>query len=200
MDLKVRAFIRGVLHLPHYFHNAAFYASAVDGGLGMPCMRWSIPIMARSRLNDQTPRTIQLSTIDGKLIKDKKDLNKIMRKKLLKMVDGKGLTAAHNVPVSNSWITDGSSFLSGSDFISCLHVRFNCLITKERCSRGRVGNRNCSKCHDVPETLNHILQNCHVTAYARIKRHDALKNYISRSLNQRGFTTHIEKTFNTNAG
>ena len=200
MDQKVRAFIRGVLHLTHDFSNATFYASAVDGGLGVPCMRWSIPAMARSRLNDNTPRTIQLSTPDGKLIKDGKDLKRIMRKRLLKMVDGMGLVAAPDVPVSNTWITGGSSFLTGKDFISCVHVGYNCLVTKARSKRGRKTDKMCSKCCGVPETLNHILQNCHVTAYSRIKRHDFLKHYICRSLNQRGFTTHAEKSFSTPSG
>ena len=55
-DLKVR----GVLHLPHDFPNPAFYTTMKDGGLGIPYKRYSIPVMARRRLSDNSGRTNHL--------------------------------------------------------------------------------------------------------------------------------------------
>ena len=58
----------------------------------------------------------------------------------------------------------------------------------------------CQRCNNGPETLNHILQVCPSTHLSRIKRHDNVKNYLIRSLSQKGFSVHNEPKFNTSSG
>ena len=188
--------------MPHDFPNPVFYTSVKDGGLGIPCMRYSIPLMARSRLRDNSARTTQLCNIDGKIIKNKKEFLRIMKNKLYQSVDGSGLRQAARVPSAHYWVSDGISFLSGKDFISSIHLRFNCLSTQARLARGagRMRQKSCRRCGDPAKTLNHIVQNCHVSDYHRIKRHNAVVHYIARSLNQRGLTTHLEKSYVTPNG
>ena len=111
---------------------------------------------------------------DYSLITSRNKYFKMMKKQLHSMVDGKGLMSASEVPIANTWVSDGSSFLSGKDFISSIHLRYNCLYTKSRVRRGGRQENKCSRRCNTPETLNHILQNCHATSYHRVKRHDAV--------------------------
>lgn len=41
--------IRHILHLLHDFRKAAFHAGVADGGLGIPSLRFTLPIIARKR-------------------------------------------------------------------------------------------------------------------------------------------------------
>ena len=155
IDIKIRAFIRGVLHLPHDFPNPVFYTSVKDGGLGIPCMRYSIPVMAHSRLGDNSARTAQLCTLDGVTIKNRNKFLRLMKNKLYQSVDGSGLRQAARVPSAHYWVSDGTSFLSGKDFISSIHLRFNCLPTQARLARsaGRTRQKSCRRCGEPAETI-----------------------------------------------
>ena len=122
IDCEIRAFIRGVLHLPHDFPNAAFYASVIDGGLGIPCMRWSIPRMARKRLGDLSERTKAFLMYNNHLIENPEQQRKMFRSSLLKMVDCTGLKGANEVPTNGflmepiflAAMTSSSLFTSGT--------------------------------------------------------------------------------------
>lgn len=91
---------------------------------------------------------------------------------------GSGLRKSSVVPVTNSWFSDGSSVMSGGDFITAVHIRYNCLYNKYCATRGRNADKHCSHgCH-MPETLNHISQQCCATYRLRIKRRDAIFKYL----------------------
>lgn len=76
--------------------------------------------------------------------------------------------------------------------MSAMHVRYNYLFSKFHVARGRDADRLCSRGCRVPETLNHMSQQCYATHGLQIKRHDALSNYFARLLEQRGYTVHHE--------
>ena len=201
IDSEIRAFIPGVLHMPHDFPNAAFYASAVDGGLGIPCMRWSIPRIARKRLGDLSERTKSFLMNNNRLIENTEQQRKMFRSVLIRMVDCVGLRGAKEVSSANKWVSDGTASLSRKDFIKSIHLRYNCLYSRSRAGRGRnEKDRTCQRCNNGPDTLNHILQVCPSTHLWRIKRHDSVKNYLIRSLSQKGFSVHKEPRFNTSSG
>lgn len=89
--------------------------------------------------------------------------------------------------------------MSGRDFISAIHLRYGALYNKARCARGRSeNNKLCRRGCGTPETLNHILQQCHKTHFARIQRHNALMNYIQNLNHNRNNTVHKEPTFTVN--
>ena len=113
--------------MPHDFPNPVFYTSVKDGGLGIPCMRYSIPLMARSRLKDNSARTAQLCKLDRVTLKYRNDFLRMMKNKLYLGVDGSSLRQAAKVPAAHYWVSDGTSFLSGRDFISTIHLWYNCL-------------------------------------------------------------------------
>lgn len=155
---------------------------------------------ARRRLGDSSKRTESILRYNGQVLNSKARVQSMWRKELSRKCDGVGLAPAAKVPQAHSWVSDGTSFLSGRDYISCIHVRYNCLFSKSRAARGRVKDHNCSRGCGVPETLNHILQQCHATHFRRIQRHNAVVNYLSRSLAQRGYTVHKEPVHEVAAG
>lgn len=58
----------------------------------------------------------------------------------------------------------------------------------------------CSRGCGDPATLNHISQECHATRGMRIQIHDAISNYLCRSLEQCGYSVHHEPIFNVPNG
>lgn len=213
VDMQVRRFVRKWLTLPNDFPNAFFHASISDGGLGIPSVRWKCPLLRLNKLQkvynhlnednaifhsylnyEKMECLKRLKPEDGPQITSGEDMERMWKSKLQCMFDGKGLIESDLVAQSNRWVREPTKFLSGSDFLHCTRVKYNCLPTRSRTSRGRSAkDRMCrAGCNNV-ETLNHVLQNCPRTHGARIKRHDALVNYIDRSAAQRGFVVLKEK-------
>lgn len=116
----------------------------------------------------------------------------MFKKDLHSRCDGRGLRQSALVPQPLSWVSDGSSFMSGRDYIAAYHIRYNCLYPKSRAARGRETSHLCSRGCSESEALNHILQKCYATHRLRINRHDQLCNYLSRSLLQRGYSVQQE--------
>ena len=52
------------------------------------------------------------------------DFLRVMKKKLYSCVDGKGLRQAGKVPAAHHWVSDGTTFLFSSDYMSSLHLRY----------------------------------------------------------------------------
>lgn len=194
IDIVIRKAIRRFLHLPHELPKAAFNARVADGVLGIPALRYLIPVIASKRLKFNKPNP-NLTKIEGREIRNSDQINRYFRQELLKSVDGKGLLES-DVLLHIRWINDGTSFIIGKDFISCIHLRYNILYSRSRCSRGRGDKEKmCRRGCDRPEILNDILQTCYATHSARIKRHNAIVHYIQRISQDRGFTVHKEKQF-----
>lgn len=96
-------------------------------------------------------------------------------------------------------MSDGTSFLTGRDYIKAIRVRYGCLYNQARCARGRGDhNKNCRHGCDTPQTLNHILQQCYATHTSRIKRHNIIVDYLHRILTALDNTVHKEPVFKIN--
>lgn len=199
LDLRVRDFVRTILHLPKDIPISFFHASVKDGGLGIPSFRWAVPIHASIRRGSSAPLArftvwngTKLSSINGLNLKFKEDLHQ--------RADGAGLRQASLVPSAHDWVLDGTRFLSGRDYINCIRVRSNSLYTKSRASRGRDVSRLCRRGCNASETLNHVLQVCHATHFFRIARHDAILRLLTREFDNRGFSCFIEPVYRVPAG
>lgn len=197
LDLAVRKFVRELLHLPQDVPSSAFHASVKHGGKGIPCLSWIMPVMAIHRfpLESERIKKIQIAP-DGSRVSTKSKVQSHFRRDLVYCCDG--LRQANSVLITNTWLSDGTSLLSGRDFISAIYIRYNCLYHKSRASRRRDVYLRCSRGWHLTETHNHISQKCFSTYGLRIKRYDALCNYVRRYLEQKGHSVHSELIFNVN--
>lgn len=219
LDRSIRKSIRSWLHLPKDCPNAYFHAKISDGGLGVPSLRWWAPLQrletlkrlrknqylvknkATTYLNDEyadTEKRLKLN--NNTILGTAKDLDKMWAEKLYSSVDGGPLSRSAEVRGQLGWVGAPTRFLSGRDFVNCIKTRINALPSLSRTSRGRTQDRSCRAGCGVPETNNHIEQICHRTSRIRIKRHNAISNYIARSLNNQGYQVENEPTFTTTEG
>lgn len=199
IDLKIRRFVREVLRLPHDTPNSAMYAKVCDGGLGLPCLRWIVPMLAYHRLRFGRDRLWNLLRApNGALLTSRTRIDTYFKRDLHARCDGLGLAQSSGVPIAHSWVSDGSSLMSGSEYISSIKVRYNCLFSRSRRSRGRDLIRYCSRGCAQPETMNHMLQVCYATHGLRVRRHNDICSYVKRSLEQKGLTVHFEPQFKYN--
>lgn len=186
----IRKSIRKILYLRHHLPKAAFHTRVADGAIGIPSLRYLIPLIAKNSLVYKAPPP-DLLKIDNKMISSINHINNYYKKELYRMCDGIGLRRSLKCSGTHQWVSDGTSFLSGKDYINCLHIRYGYLYNKNRCARGRNENdKYCRRGCQVPETLNHILQNCYSTHGGKIKKNDALVNYIMNLGEVRGRTVH----------
>lgn len=215
-DLAIRSAIRKWLNLPHDVPNAYIHSSVLDGGLGVPSLRWMAPLLRLNRLkglrqeehlglmNRFLEKEIaicehRLSHNCGR-ISSLGDVYRFWASRLYNSVDGGGLRNSAKTPGQHHWVSDGTRFLSGRDYINSCRIRISALPTRSRTSRGRFKNRRCRAGCDQPETLNHVLQVCHRTHAARIRRHDAVTKYVAQRLRDHGSIVFHEPRINTSEG
>lgn len=78
-DLKMRRFVRDLLHLSHHEPSNAFHAP-VKYGYGLPCLRWTIPVMALRRLSADRERIFRLIVPDGSRLTSTAKVDTFFRK------------------------------------------------------------------------------------------------------------------------
>ncbi|GLV38109.1 hypothetical protein CBL_10076 [Carabus blaptoides fortunei] len=147
LDNSIRRAVRKWLALPLDCPSAYVHADHKDGGLSVPSLRWVVPEMRRRRLlhlaetSPEIARQVQ-EEIDicsrrlddhGIPIKTRDDVKKRWATLLHKSVDGASLAPSSKVPQQHRWVTDGSRFLSGADFLHSCKLRINALPTRSRC-------------------------------------------------------------------
>lgn len=120
---------------------------------------------------------------------------------LHKTCDGKGLCQSSSWPPINSWVTDGTSLLTGGDFIQAVQVRGNLLPTVERSIRGRRNELPmCEAGCNAVSSLAHISQSCTRTHRLRSDRHNSIVDFIKNSLEKKGFAVVVEPNIVTRNG
>ena len=208
MDKVIRNNIKKWLCLPNDTCNAYFHAEVADGGLGIPSFRWTTPLLRLNRLKN-LPAAARRPTPHSFVAKEIRKAKERLRDGLEEMesshqvqqrwarllyasVDGKALRESAKVPNQNSWVRDGTRFLSGRDFIQSIKMRINALPVRSRTSRGRIRDRRCNAGCFSSETLNHVLQHCPRTHAGRVSRHNAVAAYIKRALVQKDFRVEEE--------
>lgn len=220
LDCLVRAAVRRWLVLPHDTPLGFYYAPTPEGGLGIPSMRTLIPGMRVRRLKSLGDsdslicRTVaestyvkaclaqaeRLCTFRGCTLNDKKDSRKYWTKCLHESVDGRALKDSSNATGSTAWISEGTTFLRGREYIDLVKMHINAVPTLTRLKRGRQEETKCRAGCPVPETLGHILQKCHRTHHQRIRRHDVLVRYVAKRLREKGWQVVEEQRYKTEVG
>ncbi|KAL7295026.1 hypothetical protein TKK_0011629 [Trichogramma kaykai] len=185
VDIRTRAFVRQWLALLNDTPTGYFHAPVADGGLGIPSTRWMAPSLRLSRLLGW------LSQSEGGAANDNTNG---------KNEDFSSIFDSCYTIVQHSWVSDGTALLSGKDYIACHKVRIGALPTRSRLTRGRHGDRQCRAGCRAQETNNHVLQICPRAHAAQMKRHDAVANFISRSLTRQGFEVRSEPRIPTSIG
>lgn len=215
-DKILRGAARRWLGLPHDIPIAYFHTNIKDGGLGIPSLRWVAPLQRLGRLlaiaktyedqgmegyvADEIKRCKKRLTDHGELLDDNEKIKARWAKKLYESVDGGGLKESGKTPHQHQWLADGTAFLTGKDFINCGRLRINAVPTRSRTARGRTRDRRCRAGCMAAETLNHVLQQCHRTHAGRIRRHDAILNYMERRIRSGGYTIFREPRYQTGLG
>jgi len=220
LDVEIRSAVRSWLHLPRDFPIEAMHTNVSEGGLGVVCLRQTIPrlfvdrverlgalprnafILELPSMSIEYSRAVKLLKHQGEEIRTKLDQSRISRKGLLAKVDGKGLLEAFEVKASNTWLLSDNNFIRGRDFVDMIKCRYNCLPTHARLARGQPArSKHCrAQVCGEKETLTHVSQMCVATHGMRIKRHDTLGRTLLSSLRKAGFETKWEKRFHTEMG
>lgn len=150
--------------------------------MGSPCIRWIVPVMALLRLSADLERVLRLMTApDGSRLSSKARVESFFKRDLHRRCEGTHPQQCSAVPTASAWLHNGTSIFFGKDFVSAVHVCYNCLFCKSRAARGHDTEKFCSRGCRVTETLNHISQQCCAPHGLRIKRHDALSNYFGNT-------------------
>lgn len=217
-DKTVRTAVRKWTCLPHDVPNAYIHAPIVEGGLGVPSLRWEAPRQLLHRLKalpfsaearTTAPGMFVLGEIEkaenrlrdrGHELFTVKNIRQRWAELLHASVDGGALKASAGTHGQHDWIGEGTRFLSGKDFLNLCRMRINALPTRSRTSRGRLSDRRCRGGCLAAETLNHIQQNCHRTHEARIRRHNAVSKYIVKALERAGYSVEEEPRIPTTEG
>lgn len=212
--------MRNWLHLPHDVPVSYMHAAGRDGGLGVPCLQYFIPLHKFNRFRkfpeSSEPRYSAIGSCD--LVKSViyrstrtlaflgenptiKGYSSFWRAQLLNKVDGRDLEGVENHASSSKWNTGLCNKISGRDYIHYHAVRTNSIPTKVRTSRG-LPNRNlmCRAGCQETETFHHVTQKCFRTHGGRIMRHDRVVDLLSDETRSRGFVVHKEPRLTTSAG
>ena len=146
--------------LPNDISIGYFYAPVSEGGLGIPSLRWLAPLHRKDRLRGLVPGRRMENITDPYLAKEigqcgqrlmengstyttQEEIKKRWAAILQKSIDGSSLKNSHQVTSQHQWVADGTSLLSGRNYINCHKVRIGALPTRSRTTRGRRGVRLC---------------------------------------------------------
>ena len=212
LDTTLRANVRRWLKLPNDTPVAFFHAGVADGGLAVPSLRYSIPVMRRKRLEAICSATDPLSTalvvspffkkelnglssktLDGRLVSDKQSLAKAWADCLYTKVDGRGLSEARSCAEASRWVSNPPRSQSGANYIGAIKARGGLLSSKVRSARGSGSGVDvrCDCCLR-PETTRHVIQVCPRTSGPRIQRHDRVVRFVSAAAERAGYKVMVE--------
>lgn len=220
LDTRLRTEIRKWLRLPHDTPVGYFHAPVEEGGLGIPALRHMLPRLkmnriAMLRMSDvpacgdavkcpaiihEERKATSLLTVNGAVLRTAKDVTSHWAAVLHSSVDGGHLKGCAAVPQAHAWVSDGTRLLSGRDFVDCAKLRIGAIPTLARSSRGQEKDVSCRAGCRKPETLSHVVQQCHRTHGARIKRHDGIVAYLCRKFHKDGWTVEREPCIKTKQG
>lgn len=211
LDGVIRKYVRQMLRLPRGSPNDFFYANVADGGLGIMCLRRSIPAMRLRRfeaLQNSSSPAIKAAAFShsnaariaaaGKLLVSVDDIvgdsrekiQQVNSTKLYKSVDGGALKQAAFAPYVHRWLaagTFGSGLADNRTLCRAIRVRINGLATKSRVYRGYAHDRSCRAGCGRAETNEHVMQSCGFTREDRRARHNRVVEVLQQGLSKAEF-------------
>lgn len=211
LDIAIRANVRQWLKLPQDTPVAFIHAGTGDGGLSVPSLRYSVPVMRRKRLEAVHSATDPISTalaaspflqkelsglsrktLGGRLVTDKHSLAQAWAACLHTKVDGRGLSEARFCTEGSGWVSNPPRNQSGANYIGAIKARGGLLCSKVRSARGDSGRDvRCDSCMR-PETAQHIIQVCPRTSGPRMRRHDRVVQFVSAAAERAGYKVLVE--------
>lgn len=216
LDRLTRSYLRKWLGLPKDIPIGAFHCSVRDGGLGVLPFEFLIPKIRLKRLSKlefhedpvfrSLPSLPYFSKEKAKIIKDRErygisdspdGYEKYMKWSFYKTYDGAKLQEAALCPEASRWISDGTKFVKGHDFIYMLKARYNTFPLKSRCARGRNKSTACRHGCSAVETLTHVSSLCPVSHPARLTRHNSVLKYLYRRFQRLGCEVAKERRYET---
>lgn len=220
IDRSIRASVRKWLMFPHDVPLGFFYASVEQGGLGICCLRTTIPALRTKRFGKMmysrytacafaaTKKTVvdakhqaeRLCLFKGRMINSSKESVTYWDAQLHASADGRPLAGCKNAKGSTFWLREGTSFLRGKEFIDLAKFHIGAMPNLTRLKRGRDVSKRCRAGCDADESLGHILQRCHRTHHTRIQRHDHIVRYLSKRLKEQGWDVKVEPHYATSQG
>ena len=211
LDLLLRAEVCRWLKARVRFTRAYIHASVADGGLGLACLRYTVPLLRLKRENRlgtvTDPLACVAQTVNGRPVMfDKEPLNttKELRAKwadvLYASADGKGLARHRLTPKVHSWVRDPTLPISGAGYIQAVHLRANHLLSRSfRARMDKSVDPVCRQC-GVLCTTAHVLQTCARSFAPRIHRHNSIAHYVVAVAVKEGWRTQWEPHIRTNEG
>lgn len=220
IDRMIRFFVKRWLALPKDLATSIIHADIDNGGLGVSNLEIWVQLQRRERIDRLTKTTDDLLLpeirntilehyrnalrpvrVNGNTLTTKDEASNYWNAELKKNVDGLHLAESKLTINTNNWITDGTNLTSGANYIRCLKIRTNSVMTKARRERyNRTGEAGCDAGCRTQETIGHISQKCPRTWAARTKRHDRIKTLLAENLSEKGFKVEMEIPFNTPSG
>lgn len=218
-DKCVRKFVKDLLGLSDSTTDMFFYTKRRNGGLGLPYLRYAVPIQLLSRLKglgssrnptifefcesddyeQQVRKLKKLLTIENEVLCSKTKLVRHVRKLSQKTRVGRSLSCFAQETSTNDWLSGCSKSVSGQVYNQFVQMRTETLPCRSNAHTGftyvpcRYGCRN-EKGEGYNETLMHIIQMCKATKDNVISRHHAVRDLVAADIRSAGFRVLTELT------
>ncbi|KAL1469380.1 hypothetical protein MTO96_025104 [Rhipicephalus appendiculatus] len=141
-----------------------------------------------------------LTHFKGEELRNSEDSAKYWTKLLHQSFDGIPLRACTNAQGSTAWLGEGTTFLTGREFIVLVMFYISAMPTLTRLKRGQDVPVSCRAGCDARELLGHVLQQCHRTHHQRIQRQDGIVRYLATRLKEKWWRVKLEPHYRTSQG
>lgn len=206
VDNCIRKTVKGFLHIPSKTSSDFLYSKTKDGGLGLLSVKERIPIILYTRMknlkifNDPftnaaitCPQDQKLERKLKKMMQDKEKkevINRYQSGRLENSYSGNGLVQGNWDSASSYWIDNPPTFWTGFDYVNAIKLKCNMLPTIGT-PYNPIEERRCRGGCEKVESLSHVLQNCPVTHWKRINRHDRICKIIKDWAVKKGFEVEV---------
>lgn len=215
VDHNIRRIAKHFLHIPTRTSSHFLYARIKDGGLGILSMKERVPLVLYNRIknlkNSNDPLTnATLSSTQGQRVMNKLEkmitgleskeiIDRYHAGKLEISYSGNGLAQGNWSSISSAWVDNPPIFWKGFDYVNAIKLKCNMLPTKGIPSNP-ITERKCRGGCDKTESLSHVLQNCPVTHWKRINRHDRICQIIKDVARKKNFEIEVEPNIRSDDG
>ncbi|KAE8739109.1 hypothetical protein FOCC_FOCC015401 [Frankliniella occidentalis] len=198
-NVKIRSFVKSVLHLPRTTPDICIHAPLRFGGLAIPDLKIQVAAtlerrLAKISLCPDLDVQAALTTATVKTLKDRlsritralngnsaQNVKNYYRAQIQGTALMKGFSA---VRVPSQWIYAPPDFWRFGDYIRAVHLRFGLLPTTSTPWRqAECRNPSCAE----QENLYHVTQRCPVTHFSRINRHDAINKQLVTAIKRKEY-------------
>lgn len=195
MDRAIRTAVRSWLRLPKDTPIAYLHAPIASGGINIPNLSTSIPLLQILNSGRKIHKAIQSLPSFQRILTAVNRQYKVGDEVVTNAsFDGRDLTAVDIDQGSHLWVKNPDRVFPRLH-LRGLQLRGGLLAMKGRMSRGRSrlpSELACRGACNNTETLNHILQVCAVTHNGRCARHNRILRRLQVIVSKTGAETSLE--------